>query len=86
MVRNKVDFSATSDINPQDKLNSAICAHAIQNVMIFSLNPEVRVVTNKEGPTYGKRFIKNIGFNFWGQGTVLLVIIITFILNVLSGL
>jgi hypothetical protein len=64
MVRYKADFSATLDINPQDKLNSAICAHAIQNVM----KPEMRVVTNKEGLTYSKRFIRNIGFNFWGAG------------------
>jgi hypothetical protein len=49
MVRYKANFSATLDINPQDKLNSAICAHAIQNVMIFSLKPEMKIVTNKEG-------------------------------------
>jgi hypothetical protein len=68
MVRYKADFSATLDINPQDKLNSAICAHAIQNVMIFSLKPEMKMVTNKEGLTHSKRFIRNIGFNFWGAG------------------
>ena len=36
MVRYKADFSATLDIHPQDQLNCAIAAHAIQNVMIFS--------------------------------------------------
>ena len=67
MVRYKADFSATLDINPQDKLNSAISAHAIQNVMIFSLMPEIRTVQNKQGLTFGERFIKNIGFNFWAS-------------------
>ena len=61
-------LTSTLDINPQDKLNSAISVHAIQNVMIFSLNPQVRNVTNKEGLTYRKRFITNIGFNFWASG------------------
>ena len=37
MVRYKVDFSSTLDIHPQDQLNCAIAAHAIKNVMIFSL-------------------------------------------------
>ena len=68
MVRYKADFSATLDINPQDNLNCAISAHAIQNVMIFSLMPEFRDVTNKSGLTYRKRFIRNIGFNFWACG------------------
>jgi hypothetical protein len=68
MVRYKADFSATLDINPQDKLNCAISAHAIQNVMIFSLAPEFRNVTSKCGFTYQKRFIRNIGFNFWACG------------------
>ena len=68
MVRYKSDFSATLDINPQDKLNCAISAHAIQNVMIFSLLPEYRSVTNRSGLTYTKRFIRNIGFNFWACG------------------
>lgn len=49
MVRYKADFSATLDIHPQDQLNRAISAHVIQNVMIFSLNPVYRQVTNKLG-------------------------------------
>lgn len=68
MVRYKSDFSATLDIHPQDQLNCAISAHAIQNVMIFSLNPVYRQVTNKLGLTCTKRFITNIGFNFWASG------------------
>ena len=68
MVRYKADFSATLDINPQDKLNCAISAHAIQNVMILSLAPQFRDVTNKCNYTYSKRFIHNIGFNFWACG------------------
>ena len=68
MVRYKSDFSATLDINPQDKLNCAISAHAIQTVMIFSLLPLYRSVTNRSGLTYTKRFIRNIGINFWACG------------------
>ena len=68
MVRYKADFSATLDNNPQYKLNCAISAHAIQNVMRFSLLSEFRDVTNKSGLTYRKRFIRNIGFNFWACG------------------
>jgi hypothetical protein len=66
MVRYKADFSATLDINPQDKLNCAISAHAKQNVMIFSLNPNIRTIVNKAGLPFDKRFLLNIGFNFWG--------------------
>ena len=66
-VRYKADFSATLDIHPQDQLNCAISAHAIQNVMIFSLNPVHKVITNKSGLTSIKRFITNIGFNFWAS-------------------
>lgn len=68
MVRYKADFSATLDINPQDKMNCAISAHAIQNVMIFSLNPSIRNIVNKAGLPFDKRFLLNIGFNFWGSG------------------
>lgn len=68
MVRYKADFSATMDINPQDKLNCAISAHAIQNVMIFSLNPSFRTLINETNMSSQKRFITNIGFNFWASG------------------
>ena len=54
MVRYKSDFSATLDINPQDKLNSAISAHAIQKVAIFSLLPEVKEIINKNGQSVKK--------------------------------
>ena len=47
MVRYKADFSATFDIDPQDKLNHSIIAFAIQNVIIFSLVPEFENVTKK---------------------------------------
>ena len=68
MVRYKCDFSATLDINPQDKLNSAISAHAIQNVAIYSLMPNTREYKNSAGILIRKRFIHNIGFNYWASG------------------
>lgn len=67
MVRYKADFSATLDIHPQDQLNCAIAAHAIQNVMIFSLCPFEKDIVNKSGLPCVKRFLKNIGFNFWAS-------------------
>ena len=67
MVRYKADFSATMDIHPQDQLNCAIAAHAIQNVMIFSLCPYQKDIINKSGLPCIKRFLKNVGFNFWAS-------------------
>lgn len=54
----KADFSATLDIHPQDELSCAIPAHAIQNVMIFSLNPFQKNVINKSEISCIKRFLK----------------------------
>ena len=62
------DFSATMDLNPQDRLNCAIPAHAIQHVFIFALNPRWVTFTNKDGLPYTKRIITNIGFNIWASG------------------
>ena len=62
------DFSATMDLNPQDRLNCAIPAHAIQHVFIFALNPRWVTLTNKDGLPYTKRIITNIGFNIWASG------------------
>jgi hypothetical protein len=64
----KAEFSATLDIVPQKKLNSAIAEHAIQNGIIFSLLPYWKEVTNKNGIISMKRFITNIGLNFWASG------------------
>jgi hypothetical protein len=68
MVRHKADFSVTLDINLQDKLKCAISAHAFQNVMMFSLNPVKRIIVNKAELPCEKRFLTNIGFNFWASG------------------
>jgi hypothetical protein len=68
MVLYKADFSATMDLNPQDRMNCAIPAHALQHVMIFSLSSKIVELVNKEGLPYKKRVIKNIGFNFFASG------------------
>jgi hypothetical protein len=61
----KSDFSATFDIIPQHKVNSAIAEHAIQNGIIISINPVFREVKNKNGTTSMKRFVTNIGIHIY---------------------
>lgn len=59
------DFSATMDLDPQHRLNSAISGHAIQGVFIVSHSP--RLVPTKNGKT--RRVMENDVWHCWGEET-----------------
>lgn len=61
----QTDFAATTDLNPQDRVNSAIAGHAIQAVFMVSHSPELVTLPNG----YRKRVIQNDVFHCWGEET-----------------
>lgn len=61
----QTDFSATTDLNPQDRINSAIAGHAIQDVILVSHSPTYELLPNG----YPKRIIENEVFHCWGEET-----------------
>lgn len=59
------DFSATYDCNPKYKLNSAIAAHAIQDVFVVSHSPTEHIMSNGAK----RRNIQNDVWHGWGETT-----------------
>lgn len=61
----QTDFSATTDLNPQDRVNSAIAGHAIQAVFMVFHSPHNVELENG----HQKRIVNNDVFHFWGEET-----------------